>query len=279
MVLGALSTFFPFSPLGRGIIHLAAAEGRPTDMSFQPIPMQQMPLTHDNIFLYSGPGIGKTLFACGSQTRRTFYFNVENGYKTILKWPGDPMGMYPRCRLDLIDSTPVIKTLDQWIGAWTYLCQNHQRYQIAVVDTSTELAKVFMADHLEKKKRVLAEQQDWGFVLSRLEWFFREMRNLPMTKIVLAHENMKYNNATGFNTYGPQFQGAIRFDYAKHFDEIWRMMLTQQQTRAADNSIVTHTMRFIQTSPDMNTEGKTRSNSLAQYELPQLDAMLYKMQS
>jgi hypothetical protein len=246
--------------------------------SFQPIPMASMPLTHDNIFLYSAPGAGKTLFAAGSQKRRTFYFNVENGYKTILTWPGDPEGWFPKCRVDLIDSTPTIKTLDQWLAAWQYLCQNYQRYQVAVVDTATELAKVFMRDHLAKRGKLTAEQQDWGVVLTRLEWFFAEMRNLPMTKIVLAHENVKYNAQTGFNTFGPQFQGAIRFDYAKHFDEIWRLMLIQQQARAADNSIVTQTHRWIQTAPDQNTEGKTRSNALGFYELPQLDAMLLKMQ-
>lgn len=247
-------------------------------MSFQPIPMANMPLTQDSIFVYGAPGSGKTLFAASSQKRKSFYFNVESGYKTILTWPGDSEQLYPKCRVDLIESTPPIKSLDQWLGAWSYLCSNYSRYQVAIVDTATELAKVFMADHIAKRNKVVPELQDWGVVLARLEWFFREMRNLPMTKIVLAHENVKYNNQTGFNTYGPQFQGAIRFDYSKHFDEIWRLMLVQQQARAADNSVVTVNHRWLQTSPDQNTEAKTRSNVLGFYELPRLDDMLLRMQ-
>lgn len=247
-------------------------------MSFQPVPLAKMPITQDNIFVYGAPGSGKTLFALGSQKRRCFYFNIENGYKTAMTWPGDAQGYFPRCRTENIHSTPTIKDLDGMLRAWEYLCSHYSNYELAVVDTATELAKVIMADQLRRRGKMLAEQQDWGAVLMRLEWFMKEIRNLPITKIVLAHENVKYNPATGFNTYGPQFQGSIRFDYSKHFDEIWRLMLVQQQQRSADNSIVTTAHRWIQTAPDQNTEGKTRSNTLQFYELPQLDAMLLKMQ-
>lgn len=246
--------------------------------NFNIIPMDQMPVSHDNIFIYGPPGCGKTLFACGSQKRRTFYFNIENGYKTILTWKGDETGMYPPCNLGLIHSTPYIETYDQYLQAWEFLVRNYKNYDLMVLDTATELANTFMRDHLAKRNKMFAEIQDWGFVLSRLEFFFSKMRSLPMTKIVLAHEGMRENKNTGFNTYGPQFKGQARFEYAKHFDEIWRFLLVQQQMRDANNSVVYKTQRVLQISPDQNSEGKTRANALGTYEFPQLDAMLLKMQ-
>lgn len=248
-------------------------------MAFSPILMSQMPLTQDNIFVYGAPGCGKTIFATNSQTRRTFYFNIENGFKSILTWKGDPALGFVACKPELIHSTPVIKTLDDFLRAWDYLCKNYRNYEIVVIDTATELGKVIMADQLRKKNKVLAEQQDWGAMQQRLEWLFREMRNLPMVKIVLAHENVKQDPLTGLTRFGPQFQGQIRFDYSKHFDEIWRFMLVQQQVRTADNGVATVSHRLIQTAPDQNTEGKTRSNALALFEYPQLDNLLHKMQN
>lgn len=247
-------------------------------MSFAPILMSNMPISHDNVFIYGAPGCGKTVFAAGSQKRRTFYFNIENGYKSILTWRGDPASGYTGCRPELIHSTPVIKTLEGFLSAWDYLCKNHKNYEVMVFDTATEFAKVVMADNLKRRNKMIPEQQDWGVVQNRLEWLFREMRNLPLTKITLAHENVKVNPATQQFTFGPQFQGQIRFDYAKHFDEIWRFMLVQQQVRDASNSVQTVTHRLLQTAPDQNTEGKTRSNALAFFEYPILDALLYKMQ-
>jgi hypothetical protein len=247
-------------------------------MSFTPIPMASMPNSHDNIFVYGPPGCGKTLFAGGSQKRRMFYLNAENGYKTLKTWPGDAYGYYPKARLDLIVSTPIIKSMAEFVSAYQYLCANYRSFDLVVLDTATELAKTFMSDHLKKRNKILAEIQDWGVILGQLEWIFREIRALPMTKIVLAHENVKLNQATGFNTYGPQFQGAIRFDYAKHFDEIWRMTLVQQQVRDAAGNPTLLDHRLVQTSPDQNTEAKTRSNVLHPRELPQLDAMLDRMQ-
>lgn len=247
-------------------------------MSFAISNLSQMPMTRDNIFLYGDAGVGKSVFACSSQKRRTFVMNIEDGWKSARTWRGTPDGVFPPVQVPLIDVTSRIETGEHFLAAYNYLLQNHSKYQVVVMDTATELQKVLMRGLLKKRNKVIPEIQDWGMVLNQLEFFFAEMRKLPLTKIILGHEVSKFSPNTGFNMFSPSFQGAFKTDFARQFDEIWRIMMVQQQVRAADNSISTITHRWIQTSPDQNTVCKTRSNALAFYELPILDAMLLKMQ-
>lgn len=237
-----------------------------------------MPSTHDNIFIYADSGVGKTVFSCSSQKRRTLLFNIEDGWKSAKTWQGSPDGVFPPINHNLVHVTERIDSSDKFLAAYNYLLQNVRNYDLVVLDTATELQKVLIRDIINKRKKLIPEQQDWGMALSQMEFFFTQMRMLPLTKIVLAHEQLKYNPNTGYNEYGPSFQGAIRTDFARHFDEIWRLMLQQVQLKDEQNNVHNVTQRWMKIHPDQNSKGKTRANSLAPFEVPVLDNILFKIQ-
>lgn len=202
--------------------------------------------------------------------------NVDDGYKSAFTFKGD--STFPACDPSMVDVTDAVKDSAGFTAAYQYAVANISRYGIVVLDTATELAKNFLAESCGRRNRVQPEQQDWGFMLSRMDFVLRSLRQLPVTTIVLAHEGLKYNPNTGYNTYGPGFQGQLRHAYNAHFDEVWRMFMVRNQFTAPDGTTQTTDARWLQISPDMNVEGKTRANALHPVELPVLDSLLQRMQ-
>lgn len=246
-------------------------------MASGPVRLSDIQNTKWNMFCYAKAGAGKSVFAMSSQVMRTFVFDIDQGVSSGKHFNGTPDGIYQRCRTDMIDVWPDCKTADEFLTAYTWLLNNVRNYQLVVLDTATELQKVIVDDILVKKKQQVATLQDWGVALNKMEYIFRQMRRLPCHTLVLAHEHIKQDPETGKNVFNPAFQGQMKFEFAKHFDEVWRYLIFDQQVRQADNTILTTSHRYLQCKPDQFTEAKDRSDSLLQYELPILDQILMKM--
>src|SRR5687768_10584059 len=112
------------------------------------------------IVIYGGTGVGKTVLSCGSQKRRTFVFDVDRGIQSAASFPG--------IKRDLIHAWPIASRED-FAQAFQWLVQHHQHYQLAVVDTASELQNLVLGEQLNRSKHIVPERPDYHVILSMME--------------------------------------------------------------------------------------------------------------
>jgi hypothetical protein len=234
-----------------------------------PINLASLQTDFINWLIYGGPGVGKTILGCGSQKFRTFVFDVDDGTFSARTWP--------YVRNDLVDVWPV-KSFDDFMAGLAWIINNISKYQLVVTDTCTELQKQLLDEIRKRKNHKIADQQDWGELLLALDTVFRSFRHLPIHRIFIAHERDFQDPDTGRRMFQPSFQGSFSRDYTKHFDVITRYFLFERQELVPGTEQVGMvTYRLLNCHADQITQAKDRSNSLAKYENPDLDALFAKM--
>lgn len=227
------------------------------------------------MLIYGGSGVGKTILALNSQRHHTFVFDVDRSTHSAWAWRGREGSPTPSTRVDLIHLWPVV-TLQDLREGQEWLMQNQSRFGLVVLDSGSELQRSCIRETCKRRNHIIADQQDWNvilqFMLDTATWF----RALPMHCIWTAHERHYQDSDLGRTVWRPAFQGQFGDEVLKHFSEVWRYLTWDQQVRQGDQ-IGTLTHHALKCWRDPVTEAKDRSNALAQYEQPNLDALLDKM--
>lgn len=233
-----------------------------------PISLDQLVSPYIKNLVYGGPGVGKTVFCASSQHYRTFYFDVDDGMLSARRFATRP---------DLIHTWPTRSYAD-FVAGFQYLTTNVGNYQLAVVDTATELQRQMLNELMVRNKRVLPEQRDWGALLLMMEEVARWFRHLPLHVFWTAHEVEKEDEDTKRTMFRPSFQGQFGREYSKHFSGIFRYQVMDQQVREGD-AVKFVSYRMLNCHRDYVVHAKDRSHSLAKFEEPHLDSIIYKMTS
>jgi len=242
-----------------------------------PLSLATIQLPKITACLYGKAGVGKTVFACNSQSTRTFVFDIDDGTFSAKAWRGDPATWTPGTRQDLVDVWPRIKTRKEFEAAFGWFLQNHRRYGRVVLDTATELQNLFLQEIAEKAGHQIPAMQDWGVGLLVMEHLARVMRGLPLDVIWNCHEIIAEEATSRRLMFRPSFKGQFKESYAKHFDLIGRLCLVDHQVKAPDGTVHFTPQRFLQCRPNQYIEAKDRSNSLTEMEPPILDYVFGKM--
>jgi hypothetical protein len=243
---------------------------------FQLLTLDQIQIQKVQGFVYAKTGAGKTLFSASSQIARTFFFDIDKGLATAKTFQGDTV--FPRPRKDLIHVCTV-NSKDDFMEGLNYLIKNQQYFQLAVVDTATELQKYVVWEIARKAGHVIPAIQDWGQSLGIMEELARIMRDkLPHTSVLWnAHEIVREDPTSRQLMFGPAFQGAFNRDFARHFDWIGHLFLMNQQLRGLDGQVQSQVYRYLNNHADQFTEGKDRFNALQKYEVPVIDQIFGKI--
>jgi hypothetical protein len=173
-----------------------------------------------------------------------------------------------------------VTSYEDFVAGFDYLVNNIKTYQLAVVDTATELQQI-MLDELRRAAKIdVASKREWGIVFTMMEHAIRQFRHLPIHVLWTAHESEKENEQFHRVMYQASFQGQFGgAHWPKHFSEIWRYCLFEQQVKleGADNRIQSVTYRKLKCQRDQYTVAKDRSMGLEEFEDPNIDYLFDKM--
>lgn len=222
--------------------------------------------------LYGPPGIGKTVFAAGSQQWRTLFLDVDQGRASAKTFKGNPELNIPPTRKDLVYRVK-IKSWDDMLEAVDYAEANTKFFDLVVIDTFTELQQLIATDLRQTENLDILRIPDWGVVLNRMEMLAQGLRNNNMHVLLTAHETVKFDEQEQRNMYMPRFQGSFKEVYSKHFSIVMRYVMWTDHDKATRTNT---TQRWIQCQRDQYTHARDRSNSLEFYELPMLDHIFGK---
>lgn len=230
------------------------------------------PFTKYNMCIYGATGVGKTIFGASSKTMKTFIFDMEEGI--------DSASAHRGTNKDLVffwDSS----TKAKFMAGVKYLAANVGSFNLVVVDTATELSRIFMEDlvgGIENEKN--STQQQWGQLLKFLEAITRMFRALPCHVLYICHEIEFVDAAQNRLIFGPDFQGQFKRHYSKHFSLIARAFVHQTITiDPATNQQILTPVRLLNCQRDSCVQAKDRSQSLDKYEYTDygLDYLFQKM--
>lgn len=232
--------------------------------------------------IYGRNGVGKTAFAAGSQYLRTFIFDVDAGSMTLQSRKTDEVlraNGYPTIKRELVKLWPVHpKTAyADFMNGMEWCVKYQNQYDLAVIDTATELQRAVGAEIKKTHNHKVADQRDWGLILDAMETICREFRTMKKHSLFLCHETTVMDPNTGYNVFRPNFKGAFAGDYGRHFSLIARYFLSQQTVLDASGQGVEQTIHLLNCRPDAYTDAKDRSSSLDKFEYPILDSIMYKI--
>lgn len=247
--------------------------------TLQPIGLDEYWSPYVTGCIYGGPGVGKTVVACGSQYMRTFLFDVDKGAMSAASLATSQrlvQGGFPPIQRQLIKAWPVYTYADFEAGI-NYFWNYRQHFDLAVIDTATELQKIVMKETKGRNKHVFADQRDWGITLEVLENATSLFRDMGKHSLFLAHEVEVFDPNSGTNVFRASFQGQFGQGYRRHFSLIMRYMMINQQVLGPNQQLVNQTVRCLDCHKDVYNDCKDRSSALEKYEVPILDNIFYKV--
>lgn len=247
-------------------------------MAYNPVPLSQRSRSPwRRGVVYGASGVGKTVFATGSQYYNTFIFDVDDGLDSAASFRGNAQhGVLP-CRQANVVPWPVTKRQDFDEG-FAWLMPRIQHFPIVVIDTATELQRLILEEVCEKFKIEVPHQAAWGVILYVMESIARAFRHMPCHVLFLAHETEREDPEVKRLTRQPAFQGAFGQQYAKHFSLICRYFVQDVQQKDPVTGLISYSpVRLLNCHKDQVTHAKDRSGGLDKFEVPNLDNMLGKM--
>lgn len=186
-------------------------------------PMEESPGELNSTFIIFGKeGVGKTTLA--SSTPNTLLVDVEGGRGSLTKTDHKPDIMEP-------------KDLTELGELYHYLKDNEDSYETVVLDTITEIEKMFLMELTEGSANPdLISQNEYLQGSTRLRRMARKFRNLKMNTIFLAHRRTDKDDTTGVREVSPGVMPSVMKDLNAFCDYIFylgvdddgnRYMLTQ----------------------------------------------------
>ncbi len=234
--------------------------------TMRPTPLREMVGAYVKGVIYGDTGVGKSVFCGSSRYLRTLIFDVDMGVDSVRAWPQTNLDTTHRVEC------PTWKDFEAW---YDWLVTHIGEYDLAVIDTASELQRLLLSEIVSRKRKIIADTQDWGVLLLMMEELCRKVRALPINVLFVTHEKYGEDPETKQWVFRPSFQGQFGDSYGKHFGLIARLQLFDQEVKEGDKvSRVTH--RFLNCQRDQSITAKDRSNSLAKYEPVDIDVVLGK---
>lgn len=227
--------------------------------------------------IYGPPGCGKTCTATTTR-RNCFTFDVDIGVNTAIS---------RRQKLGLsLDNMVVwqVRTTSDFDRGMSWLKANMRMFAggIVVLDSGTELQRLVNREVVGKTgRRLTPDQREWGDIRVLMENLIVEFRYMPVNFIMTCHEVSKFDADYGREVWRPSFDGRIAFEYAKHFSYIARQVSKIVQSGAvnSDGTPGTHVVRALGFGPSPFMHYKDRSGVMREWEEPDIDSILARMQS
>lgn len=245
-------------------------------MSGAPIPLSQVAINPIMALLYGGAGAGKTVFSTNSQRWRTLLIDIDKGSLSARCNIGFPATGTLGTRLDLV-SVKECYTFNDVLEAHSWAASHIRDYDLIVVDTATELHRMVMHEVASAAKIVVPSQREWGIVLNMMDDLARAFKELGVHIIWTAHEMTTVDEFTGMPMARPAFQGSFKEMYARHFSNIIRYVVHNEEVVNAAGQRETQAVRALMCQTSPTAHGKDRSGALDMWEHPNLDAIMDKI--
>lgn len=218
---------------------------------------------------YSGSGAGKTVL-CATLPRPVI-ISAESGLLSLQR--KNLERIYGVNNPHVSYDTPVmeVKTLPQLMEAYQFLAspQGRQHFSSIAMDSSTELAEVFLSN-LKKTKTDM--RQAYGEVIEQVIAMVRNFRDLPGYHFY-ASAKMEYakDDVGGGMKFMPMMPGSKLGNQLPYFfDEVFYLGITPKDAQG-------RSWRYLQTQPDTQYVAKDRSGSLDEMEMPDLTNVINKI--
>lgn len=233
-----------------------------------PRTLDQLYVRYWKLLVYGLGGSGKTVLSATSGDFKTFMFDVDEGaiaadaYMTRNRISKKNVTVWP------------VPTLAEFNRAYDYLAKNQDKYNLATLDTATELQRIIMREVLAANGRSVPQIQDWGVVLTIMEDIAVKFRHkIKMHVMWTAHEMVRSDAQDGADFYRPSFQGAFKYEYMKHFSVVGRMIAVTKEEKGKEKKRV-HAICF---GPSNDYHFKDRSGVLEEFEHPGVDSLFGKL--
>lgn len=203
-------------------------------------------------------------------------YSVAGGGKTSLAKTFDVPTVVISCEAGLLSladaNLPVIEvaSMSDMFEAYDLLANKPegQQFKAIVIDSISEIAEVLLA---EEKKTSKDARAAYGNTSERMMDLLRAFRDLKGRHVLFIAKLEKVKDEmTGAFMYGPSMPGQ-RLGQAIPYlvDEVFALRV--------EKSDEGQTMRYLQTAPDYQWQAKDRSGRLAQFETPDMAAVIRKI--
>lgn len=205
------------------------------------------------VLVYGAAGVGKTRLLATAPS--PVIFSCESGLLSLRAY---------NIPYSVITSVYDLQDAFNWIS---YASEARQ-FSTVCLDSVSEIMEVLLkAERVTKKD----PRQAYGEVLIQGTNLIRQFRDLPGKHVVLVAKEEVGKDENSRMYYQPSFPGAKLGPAVPYFpDEVFRLMAF---TDAATNQRYS----FLKCHPDQATVAKDRSGALAEWELPDLNAIFTKI--
>ena len=205
------------------------------------------------ILVYGVSGIGKTCLCATAP--RPLICSAEAG---LLSLKGVSI---PVAKISTVEDLTEIH-------AWAAKSAEAKAFDTICLDSVTEIAEVVLAN---AKKLVRDPRQAYGELIEKMTLVIRAFRDLQDKHVYFSAKEEPFRDADGVTRYGPSMPGkALGPQLPYFFDEVFAYRTTRTKEGA--------NYRFLQTSVDLQYVAKDRSGLLDTAELPDLGAIILKIQ-
>lgn len=231
-----------------------------------------------NCIIYGGPGVGKTCCAATAPPPILF-LDCDEGLETLRSIDPETakkVGIKDLNEIYFESIRSLKDILAQILQVKEQCAVQPGFYNTVVCDNLTELQRVLMNDILRSQDRVLPQQQDWGIILQRMQTIVREIRNLPVNSIFLAHERQKEHGI------GPALSGQIEVELAGYVDLMARYTLVEKEVAGPDGKPVVKQVRKLRCQPLLGVNpvaAKARGWKFSDWENPNITELIMKSRS
>ena len=172
--------------------------------------------------IYGAEGVGKTTLA--SYAPNPLFIDVEGGRSAILKTDNRPQVL-------------PVDDISELSEAFIHLKANPNKYGAVVIDTITEVEKLFLMEIVESraaedpsKDPNFVTQNDYGRGSTRMRKMIRKFRSLDMITIFLAHEREDKDDR-GIIKRAPAVMPSVMKDVNAFCDFIFNMGVDEDGIR------------------------------------------------
>jgi hypothetical protein len=250
----------------------AAASRQPAGRFPRPRRVSDVSQFRFNAIIYGPPGAGKT--TCAATAPGPILFADCDQGLLALQNPDPNLIKDLGINLDELYFEPIKSFADMvnLIGKVGGECRADPNWWgTVVVDNLTELQRVLMNDILAQADRVIPQLQDWNLILMQMQAIVRNLRNLPIHTVFLAHERQTDNGV------GPALSGRIEEELPGYVDTMARYTILEKPDPA--NKDVVKVIRKLRLRAQLGAvpvKAKCRSSRLSDWEDPHISKLIQK---
>lgn len=160
-----------------------------------------------------------------------------------------------------------IKSIDELREAYQYIVDHGGEYQSVTLDSISEIAEVVLN---AEKKATKDPRQAYGAMQEQMTDIIRAFRDLPGKHVLFTAKCEKAQDEHGRMLYAPSMPGNKLGQGLPYFFDL--VFALRKETDAEGN-----TVRALMTDSDGLWQAKDRSGKLAQWEAPDLGAIINKI--